>query len=122
MSDTAEAHVIVHITKDQDYQSTEVLEVLLGTRDAAWARAKELDEERGHDQWDYHAIETAPVVGVRVEEGWEGGASAMPLPPFELHDGEMYHPDGTPLTITPDQYRAGGWKLRRRLVTDWADS
>jgi len=120
MSDAADqAHVIVHITKDQDFQSTEVLEVLLGTRDAAWARAKELDEEHGHDQWDYHAIETAPLTGLRVEEGWEMGHDAAPLPQFELHDGDMVCP---PFTLTADEFRALGWKLRRRLVTDWADS
>jgi hypothetical protein len=57
----SQAHVIVHITKEGRSQSTEVVEVQIGTRDAAWARAKALDEERGHDAWDYHAVETAPL-------------------------------------------------------------
>lgn len=57
----SEAHVIVHITKEGRSQNTEVVEVKIGTRDEAWARAKALDEERGHDQWDYHAVETAPL-------------------------------------------------------------
>lgn len=57
----SQAHVIVHITKEGRSTSTEVVEVQIGTRDAAWARAKALDEEHGHDQWDYHAVETAPL-------------------------------------------------------------
>lgn len=61
----------------------------------------------------------APDHALRVEEGWEMGPAAAPLPPFELRDGDMVTPAGA---LTGDHFRAAGWKMRRRLVTDWVDA
>lgn len=62
-----------------------------------------------------------PERPLRVEEAWEMGPGAAQLPPFQIIDGHLARPDGSPLAITEEQYRAAGWKLRRRLVTDWVD-
>jgi hypothetical protein len=64
---------------------------------------------------------SAPEDGLHVEEGWVMGAGARGLPSFEIRDGAPVWPDGTPFELTADYYRAAGWKLRRRLVTDWVD-
>jgi hypothetical protein len=58
-----------------------------------------------------------------IEEVWEMGPDARPVPfPAEIRDGIPVWPDGSPFVLTADYYRAAGWKLRRRLVTDWVDA
>lgn len=57
-----------------------------------------------------------------VEEAWEGGPDAVPLPEHIVTTEGAFWPDGvTPFEITEDQMRAAGWKLRRRVVSDWVD-
>lgn len=136
MSDaTPQAHVIVRVHNEGRCRTTDVVEVQLGTVQDAEHRADELNAEHGYDpvivrrhdgesSWDYYDVETVSTAGLRVEEVWEMGPGDAQLPPFEFEiiDGHLVHPDGTPLVITEEHYRAAGWKLRRRLVTDWGDA
>jgi hypothetical protein len=65
---------------------------------------------------------SAPEDALNVEEVWEMVPGARPVPfPTEIRDGIPVWPDGSPFVLTADYYRAAGWKLRRRLVTDWVD-
>lgn len=58
-----------------------------------------------------------------LEEVWVGGPDALPLPPQVITPEGVFHADGeTPLEITDEVMRAGGWKMRRRLVTEWEDA
>jgi hypothetical protein len=69
------------------------------------------------------ALARAALAAVaNVDQVWEMGPDARELPSFELRDGAPVWPDGTPFELTADYYRAAGWKLRRRLVTDWVDA
>jgi hypothetical protein len=66
---------------------------------------------------------TAPEDALNVEEVWEMGPGAEQLPAHVVTSEGVFWPDEvTPFEITADQYRAAGWKLRRRLVTDWVDA
>jgi hypothetical protein len=61
-------------------------------------------------------------VELRVEEAWEAGPDAVPLPAHVITTEGVFWPDGvTPFEITEEQMRAAGWKLRRRVVSDWVD-
>lgn len=66
---------------------------------------------------------SAPDRVLHVDEVWEMGPDARPLPlPVEMRDGAPVWPDGRPFDVTDDEWRAAGWKRRRRLVTDWVDA
>ena len=61
-------------------------------------------------------------VELRVEEAWEGGPDAAPLPEHVITTEGTFWPDGvTPFEVTDEQMRAAGWKKRWRIVSDWMD-
>jgi hypothetical protein len=71
---------------------------------------------------DDHAKELTGIE-LRIEEMWEGGPDAVPLPEHVITSEGAFWPDGvTPFEITDEQMRAAGWKKRRRLVSDWVDA
>lgn len=68
----SQAHVIVRVHNEGRCQSTEVVEVQIGTKQAAEQRADALNEEHGYDtlitrrhdgesSWDYYDVETVPL-------------------------------------------------------------
>lgn len=60
---------------------------------------------------------------LRAEGVWEGGPGALPLPPQVITHEGVFHEDGvTPMEITDEAMRTGGWKKRQRLVTEWVDA
>jgi hypothetical protein len=64
-----------------------------------------------------------PAVELRVEEAWEGGPDAAPLPGYVITREGAFWADGvTPFEITDEQMRAAGWKKRWRVVSDWRDA
>lgn len=87
------------------------------------ARAGKYQEDRGRSMSgsDYaHCAECTPRL--RVEESWEGGSDAWPLPEMVVTHEGTFHADGfTPLVITDDDMRAGGWRKMRRFVTEWEE-
>lgn len=67
-------------------------------------------------------VEVALAATLSVEEVWVGGPGALPLPPQVItHEGVFYEDGVTPLEITDEAMRAGGWKKRQRLVSEWEE-
>lgn len=63
------------------------------------------------------------AVQLRVEEAWEGGLDAVPLPPSVITPEGTFYADGrTPYDISDEQMVAAGWRKRWRIVSDWMDA
>jgi hypothetical protein len=70
-----------------------------------------------------HLARHALAAVLKVEEVWACGPGALPLPPQIITHEGVFHEDGvTPLEITDEAMRAGGWKRQRRLVTEWVEA
>lgn len=112
-------------------QKQSVLEVLLahearptnspycicGWRPALMLNDTESDrgQHRGH-------VSRMVVQNMKTEEAWEGGPESWPMPEMVVTSEGTFHADGmTPLVITDDDMRAGGWRKVRRFVTEWEE-
>lgn len=84
-------------------------------KDHEWAAVRSGIEEK----WMAEALAAV----LNLEEVWVGGPDALPLPPQVITPEGVFHEDGvTPMEITDEGMRAGGWKRRRRLSTEWEEA